>query len=332
MTQTISHRQRLETCLSGALPDRLPVALWRHFPVADQNPANLARMTLEFQQSYDFDLIKVSPASSYCLVDYGSRDEWKGNPEGVREYTHQVVQQPEDWHKLPRLNPQDGSLGDVLKALAWIRDGNTTGAPILLTIFNPLAQAKNLAGKERLLFQMRAFPDEVQAGLEIITANTMAYIEEAKKLGIDGIFYAVQHAQYALLSVEEFRTFSRPFDLKILQDTSGLWLNMLHLHGDHVMFDQVSDYPVQIMNWHDRESEVDLASGLHQFPGIACGGLSRTDTMLLGTPEEVAAQVRSAAEMTAKRRYIVGTGCVLMTTTPPINIEAACQAAREIRR
>jgi uroporphyrinogen decarboxylase len=37
MNNHINHRQRLETCLSGEIPDRMPVALWRHFPVDDQS-------------------------------------------------------------------------------------------------------------------------------------------------------------------------------------------------------------------------------------------------------------------------------------------------------
>jgi uroporphyrinogen decarboxylase len=65
---THSHRTRLETCLSGVRPDRTPVALWRHFPVDDQIPAGLAAATIDFQRTFDFDLVKVTPASSFCLV------------------------------------------------------------------------------------------------------------------------------------------------------------------------------------------------------------------------------------------------------------------------
>jgi hypothetical protein len=34
----LNHRARLEACLTGQIPDRAPVALWRHFPVDDQTP------------------------------------------------------------------------------------------------------------------------------------------------------------------------------------------------------------------------------------------------------------------------------------------------------
>lgn len=331
MHNSITHRQRLETSLSGGSTDRLPIALWRHFPIADQRPDHLAKMALEFQEKYDFDLIKVTPSSSYCLVDWGSRDEWKGNPEGTRDYTQRIIQHPDDWLKLPLLDPKQGSLGITLEAIKLIQAGNSSAAPIIQTVFNPLSQAKNLAGQDTLLFHMRAYPDLVKAGLEIITQNILLYLDELLHLGLDGIFYAVQHAQYQLLSVEEFNTFSKPYDQRILNQVQGLWLNMLHLHGDHVMFDEVASYPVQIINWHDRESEIHLPDGLKKFTGIACGGISRLESMLLGDPDRVRLEIQNAAELTSGKRLIIGTGCVMMTTTPLVNIEAACKAAWEYR-
>jgi uroporphyrinogen decarboxylase len=331
MSTKMTHRQRLEACLSGDTPDCLPIALWRHFPVADQNPNLLAKMTLDFQRQFDFDLIKVSPSSSYCLWDYGSRDEWRGNPEGTREYTNRVIQQPEDWLKLPLLDPKQGWLGSTLEALRLILAGNESKAPIIQTIFNPLSQAKNLAGRELLLYHMRAHPDQVKVGLDILTQNILLFLDEIRTLHLDGIFYAVQHAQYQLLNEVEFNTFSRPYDLKILNNLEGAWLNMVHLHGEHVMFDTLADYPVQIINWHDRETEVHLAEGQRKFPGVVCGGISRDTAMLLGTPEAVREEVLDAARATHGKKIIIGTGCVMMTTTPTVNIEAACRAAREYR-
>ncbi len=58
---TVSHRERLQAVLRGEAPDRIPVALWRHFPVDDQQPELLAGAVLAFQREYDFDLIKGDP-------------------------------------------------------------------------------------------------------------------------------------------------------------------------------------------------------------------------------------------------------------------------------
>src|SRR5512136_1419423 len=100
-----SHRSLLETCRSGVRPNRTPVALWRHFPVDDQTPGGLAAATIDFQRTYDFDLVKVTPASSFCLKDWGVEDEWQGATEGTREYTKRRIIQPEDWGHLEVLDP-----------------------------------------------------------------------------------------------------------------------------------------------------------------------------------------------------------------------------------
>ncbi len=327
-TYRITHRQRLENCLHGELPDRTPIALWRHFPVDDQTPGGLAQAILEFQKLFDFDLVKVTPSSSYCIKDWGAQDEWRGNPEGTRQYINRVINSPEDWLHLNVLDPYKGTLGDQLTCLNIINNELGPDVPVIQTIFSPLAQAKNLIGGEMLLVHLRQYPEAVTAGLKTIVETTCRFIEAANKTGISGIFYAVQHGNYQLLSESEYIQFGRKFDLEVLDLVSGKWLNMLHLHGANVMFKLFIDYPVQVINWHDRETFPMLADGKKLFSGVVCGGLQREQTMELGTPEHVHSEACDAIQATEGKRFILGTGCVLQTTTPRANIVAAIQAAK----
>ncbi len=328
METRISHRQRIETCLGGGEPDQTPVALWRHFPVDDQTPDGLARAILDFQKLYDFDLVKVTPASSYCLKDWGAEDEWQGNPEGTRQYVNRVINSPDDWAKLKVLDPYKGALSDQLACLNMICSELGSDVPVIQTIFSPLAQAKNLIGGEKLLVHLRQYPIFVDEGLKIIVETTRRFIRAANKTGIAGIFYAVQHANYHLLTEDEYLHFGRDFDLDILEMIQGNWLNMLHLHGENVMFKLFEDYPVQVINWHDRETAPSLAEGKKLFPGVVCGGLQRERTMELGAPAHVHSEASDAILATKNKRFILGTGCVLQITTPAANIRAAIQAAR----
>ncbi|MBI3159516.1 MAG: hypothetical protein HYZ26_07965 [Chloroflexi bacterium] len=72
---SLTHRQRIETAMAGKTPDRPPVALWRHFPVDDLCAATLAAAHLAWQRTYDWDLVKVTPSSSYFIYDWGAADE-----------------------------------------------------------------------------------------------------------------------------------------------------------------------------------------------------------------------------------------------------------------
>jgi uroporphyrinogen decarboxylase len=140
-------------------------------------------------------------------------------------------------------------------------------------------------------------------------------------LGIDGSYYAVQHARYPLLSRNEFVKYGQATDIQILQAAEGLWCNIVHLHSTDVMFDLVAAYPAPILNWHDREGSISLREGLGRFPGAASGGIDHW-CLHEESPENALAEAADAIGQTDGRRLLLGTGCVIMTTTPLRNIRA----------
>lgn len=321
-SSSLTRRERLERAIHGEPVDRPPVALWRHFPVDDQDPDALATATAAFQRDYDFDFVKVTPASSFCVKDWGADDEWRGNGEGTRDYTRRVVGAPDDWARLARLDPARGHLGAQLRCLDLLRAALAGETPFIQTVFSPLAQARNLAGGETLLVHIRRHPVALTAALETITATTIAFVEAARSTGIAGIFFAQNHATYRLLSESEYREFARPYDLRVLEAAKSLWLNVLHLHGDEIMFDLVADYPAAIINWHDRETWPSLAEGLQRVPGAVCGGVRQWETLVRGTPDDVRGEAADALAQTGGRRFVLGTGCVAPVVTPGGNIRA----------
>jgi uroporphyrinogen decarboxylase len=324
----LSKRERLERTVAGEETDRVPVALWRHWPGDDQRAADLAEATLVFQRQWDFDFVKVTPASSYCVQDYGVQDRWTGDLEGTREYVRHVVQRSLDWTELRVLDPSRGALGRQLEALRILKGAVGDDVPCIQTIFSPLAQAKNIAGRDLLIEHLRTAPDRLKTGLNTITESTLRFIDAMRRSGVSGIFYAIQHASHTVMSEAEYREFGRPFDLQILEALpDSWWFNMVHLHGQTPMFDLIADYPIQAINWHDRECGLSLAEGKLRFAGAVSGGLGRWDPMHNGTPVDVRTQAREAIEQTYGRRFILSTGCVIMTTTPQSNIRAAREVA-----
>lgn len=315
--------QRLLAAIRGEPVDRPPVALWRHFPVDDQRPDDLANAILEWQAQYDWDFVKVTPASSFCLRDWGFADEWHGNPEGTRESSGYLIRTPDDWLSLKPLDPEAGALGAQLEALRLIREGLRGATPFIQTIFSPLTQARKLVGAELLPVHVRQHAEPLRHALEVITETTVRFIEAARRTGIDGIFYAMQFASTRVFSRAEYEAFGEPYDRRVLQAAQGLWLNLAHLHGDDVFFDLAAQYPVQIINWHDQETPPTLTEGQRGFAGAVCGGLRQWETMAYGTPEQVRAEARAARAQTGDRRFILGTGCVTPIIAPRANLRAA---------
>ena len=317
-----THKERIQTCINGEVTDRPPVALWRHFPVDDQSPELLAKATLYFQQTYDFDLVKVTPASSFCLKDWGVEDKWMGHTEGTRQYTKRVIHGPKDWEQLPVLDPTAPHLAEQLNCLRLIRSELSPETPLLQTAFSPLAQAKNLAGNETLIAHLRLYPEAVMKGLATIAETTRRFAEACLETGIDGIFYAIQHAQASLLSLEEYKEFGLPNDLKVLEPSKELWCNLLHLHGRDVYFSLLSSFNFHIVNWHDRETQPSLKEAQQLFDGVVCGGM-RQDTLVYENQAEIQKEAADAIQQTNGKRFILGTGCVVPVIASHGNILTA---------
>ena len=317
-----THKERIQAAMNGELIDHPPIALWRHFPVDDQSPELLAKATLHYQNTYDFDLVKVTPASSFCLKDWGVEDKWKGHTEGTREYTKRVIHDPRDWEKLSELDPIAPHLAGQLACLRFIRSELSPETPVLQTVFSPMAQAKNLSGNETLIAHLRLYPESVMKGLATIAETTRRFVEACLDTGIDGIFYAIQHAQASLLTLDEYKTFGVPNDLKVLEPSQGLWCNLLHMHGHDVYFSLLESFNFQIVNWHDRETYPSLGEAQKLFNGVVCGGM-RQDTLVYENQAEVQKEAADAIQQTNGKRFILGTGCVVPVIASHGNILAA---------
>lgn len=324
----MSKRERLQALAAGQPVDRPAVALWRHFPGDDARPDDLAAAHIGWQRTFDWDLLKVTPSSSYCIQDWGVQAAWQGGDEGTWTYRNTVIQQPGDWARLPVLDPAAGSLGRARQAVTAVCQAVGPDVPVLMTIFSPLAQAKNLAGPH-LLPHLRKHPDAVQAGLEIIAQSVLRTIDTLADTGIAGIFYAAQLAEPGRLSRAEYEQFGRPLDLRILYAAGGFWFNMLHAHGLNVYFNLLAGYPVQALNWHDREGGPGLAEGGAHFSGVLSGGLDRR-TVHLAAPDDVYREADDAIQQ-AGQRLILSTGCVTMTNSPLSNLWAVRRSVEDGR-
>jgi uroporphyrinogen decarboxylase len=92
------------------------------------------------------------------------------------------------------------------------------------------------------------------------------------------------------------------------------------------MFDLASQLPVQVVNWHDRETWPDLVEGKKRTDAAVCGGINR-ETMVLGDPDSILREAKGAIDqLDGGRGYIVGTGCVVPVIAPRVNIKTAREA------
>ena len=324
----MDHWQRTEAAVAGEKTDRVPVALWRHFPIDDQDPGRLAALTLEWQRAWDFDLVKFMPSGTYSVEDWGAQSVYEGAANGARAISAPGVRSPEDWRRLPRLDPTKGVLGKQNEALGRAAKELRGEVPILQTVFSPLTTARKLAG-DALPGQLRAQPDALEAGLRTITDTTIDFSLAALEAGAHGLFFATQLATTDVLTVPEYERFGKRFDLEVLQAVKGkAKMNMLHLHGENVMFDLLASYPVEMINWHDRLTAPSLKGALEKFRGALVGGVEERELLVSGSEQALRGQVRDAIAQTGGRRLVVGPGCVAAIAAPERNLRAVVDEAR----
>ncbi|CAG2141439.1 uroporphyrinogen decarboxylase family protein [Cupriavidus numazuensis] len=326
----MDHWRRLEATLRGESSDCVPVALWRHFPVDDMDAGKLTALTLAWQRKWQFDLLKFMPPGTYGVEDWGAKTAYAGAANGARVVTDPVVRRTEDWEKIRWIDPRSGAYGQQNIALGQTARSLGGTVPILQTVFSPLTTARKLA-TERLFADIRCHPAALHAALRIITDVTIDFCIEALSVGAHGIFFATQLASHRLLTTVEYEQFGKQYDLEILDAIRGRCrVNMLHAHGDDIMFDLLSDYPVELFNWHDRLTDPDLSRARRHFPGVLVGGLNEHHTLLHGGRDAIADEVQDAVVQTDGRKLIIGPGCVLPVETSDASIQAVLDAARNM--
>ena len=63
----MNRRQRLETVVSGGIPDRVPVSAWGHFYPQETTAHGLASVMIDFRDRYDWDYLKIhARAQAIC--------------------------------------------------------------------------------------------------------------------------------------------------------------------------------------------------------------------------------------------------------------------------
>jgi uroporphyrinogen decarboxylase len=320
----VSKRERLEKTIAGELVDRVPVALWRHWPGDDQRAADLARVHLSFQQQYDWDLLVVVPSVYFMVTAYGLQDIWRGASSGKREISKTPITRSLHWTEIRPLEPSIGDMGKQLQCLQLMGDA-LDQQPVLQMIHSPLTQALYLAGKDTLLRSLRTQPERLRSGLNRLTETTLRFVDALHhQTYIDGIFYVIDAATFSLLSEAEYSEFGIPFDLKIIDALpTSWWMNMIQLNGIAPMVHLFTNFKVQALNWSDREARPSLERVQHDFSGAFCGGLGEESHLHLGTPTTVRDAARDAMSVMGRRRFILGCGSTVPVTAPLSNLRAA---------
>jgi uroporphyrinogen decarboxylase len=329
----MNKRERVEAALRSTDVDHVPISMWGHSYLKEWSAEELAEAMLANYREYDWDYMKVNPRASYHVEDWGATLQRSNDPNHGPSFLSFPVNEPGDFRRLRRLEPDHGVLGEQLDALRKIRDGLGGEAHFVQTIFSPLSVAKYLVGNrpEPVKQAIESSPDALRAGLQVITETFATYAEACLEAGASGIFFATTGwASSDSLTEDEYRRFGSEYDLQVLKAVAGRApFNILHNCGEHIYFDLLADYPVQAISWAATlAGNPTLGEGKRHTSKAVMGGVSEKSTLVDGTPEQVAEEVRQAIAQTEGHRVLVAPGCSIPPRTPHVNLAAAAAAAR----
>ena len=289
--------ERVTNALRGEEVDRPPFSFWYHFGLQHMPARKHAEAEIDFYRAYDLDFLKVMSDYPYPL------------PRNV-----EAIGTEDDWKRIEPVSPTDRCWNEQLTALSMIGDAIGNEAVFIETIFSPWTTARKLARSGNVKIARELYPEALLGAMEAITTSLADYSKEALKRGAAGIFLSLGAASEDVMTAEEYETFGRPFDLKILEAVRGASFNVLHIHGRRIHFDSVLNYPASALNWSHFATTPSLKEGKARSSKTVLGGIDEA------TASHVSAlEIREQVEVTIReigtRGLIVTPGCSVPTDT-----------------
>jgi uroporphyrinogen decarboxylase len=272
----LDSRERVDRALKGADVDRPPFTFWHHFLLEKEPPEKFAHATLDFHRKFRTDLVKVMSDFPY----------------------------PKDSEHV-----LDNPFPAQIRALEIIRDGLGGKAYFVETVFNPWNVLEKMTSKEEVLRLKKEEPQKLLDMLENIGKSEANHARKAVAAGASGIFLAIANAQSGILTLDDYREFSEPFDRMVLDAVPNAPLNTLHLHGDKVYLNHFIDnrWSAAAINYSTHGTGIPISDVRARYSGVIMGGLDEVSYRKL-TMSELLSQAK-AARSAAGRKFILAPGC-----------------------
>jgi uroporphyrinogen decarboxylase len=321
----LSSRARVWAALRGEPLDRPPVSFWGHVYHRESSASELVEHTLERQREYRWDWVKLNPRKHYHVEDWGVRYRYSGRPNEKPILEDWPIHAPEDWGRVTERPPERGVLGEQIEAVRLLRQGLDSDVPFVATVFTPLAVLAEMVPEPQTLHEaMGTHPNQVRRALEAVTATYERFVPLLLEAGADGIFFATTDwGSRNQISADEHRSWSRPYDDRILAVMSGAPFNVLHVCKSNAMLFELADYPVSAFSYDATDaSNPSLAQALARVPGAVMGGISYEDALQDPSPQRLRGELARGLEQTNGRRWLIAPGCSIPPTTPAANLHA----------
>jgi len=305
--------ERIKTALNREKTDKLPYAFWTHMPGDDLDPEVISKKTYEFFKEYDLDFIKMMNNGMYSTEDFGCKADYSEIKQGgAAKLVYSPVKAADDWVKLKQPDVHQGAYGRELKHLRLLLELVNKEAPVIFTIFSPMTTANKISQNTLLKQITEGHGEQVHQALEMITETTCELVKAVMEAGADGIFMATQLASYDITTDKIYGEYGKPYDVRVFETANqcGGWFNLLHAHGNNIMFNLLKDYPSQAFNWHVFETLPGVTEARDITGKCLVGGIQRYN-ITDGKKNEIHHEIYTCIKELGGVGHILTPGCVI---------------------
>jgi uroporphyrinogen decarboxylase len=328
----MTKRERVLSALRGDDVDRVPVSFWGHDFMREWSAEGLAAAMLDSARTFDYDYLKVNPRATYYSEAWGCSYRPPGDPTRHPQIETWLLHAVSDLEKVKPVVGTSGAFAEQLDALRLIGEALDGEVPFVQTVFSPLSVVGRLAnGQEPVQRWMTDAPDALHGALDAVTKTLAVYSHACLDAGADGIFFATtEWATFDVLTWEQYETFGRPYDLRVLEAVRDAPFNILHVCRPNNMLERLLDYPAAAVNWAmHAPGNGSLADIQPNTEKAVMGGVDERHALIQGSPGDVRGQVAEALVQTGGRGFLLAPGCSISPQTPQANLRAAVEAAQD---
>ena len=206
----MNNREKLLSWLDkNYVPDYIPAAFFIHFPQAYRSGQAAIDKHLAYFRHTGMDFVKIQYEFAFP--------------------TFPEIQTPDDWTAMPlykRAFFQEQL--DVVKGLVDAVQGE---ALVIQTLYSPFMSAGHTTSDAMITEHIKADPEKVKKGLEIITESTLWFVRECIKLGVDGFYASTQGGEsHRFADSSLFTQVIKPYDLIVMEEINQACpFNILHI-------------------------------------------------------------------------------------------------------
>jgi len=299
----------IKKALKAEPTERVPYAIWKHFPEFDKSSEGLLRAQMIFQNKFDSDIMKISISGRAFASDFGAElggyDPDSGSRIGVK-YPIEVL---EDWWKVKKIDVTKGEFGKQIKAMGLIHREVEGKIPTMMTVFSPLMVASEI--DRNIVSHYRKDSKVVGEQFKIIVSAMTDFANASLDAGADGIFLATQHFNDKLTFEERRELEFKPMNSLIKKTIKKNNFVVLHLHGDKPDYKLATELPIDAINWHDQQTTPSLSEARKIFKGGLLGGLNAEAWKDISNPTDVSSMITAVYNNFEGSGLIISPGCVI---------------------